>query len=195
MVQRMEAVEKHLEKGELAEGRQILEEARALALRDGLGHGVISWRLAVVCDWMGDLEEAMGHVNEALQQEPLAPAHHRSFDIISNRIRRALTDPDRDPADPSTPRLYTLLVQHDEANTESHLAMARWHLQREEAQAAYTLLSALTVLAPTFGPGWAALAEAARQLGREDEASAHELEARMCNTGKAPPFSMPAARA
>jgi len=86
----------------------------------------VAWGLAVVCDGLGEFESAMAHIKEALEIDPLAIPYQRSFATIVDRIRRVLGEESRDPEDPTTPRLYQLLVESGEGDVGSHLAMARY---------------------------------------------------------------------
>ena len=119
-------VEQLVDKRELDEARQELER---LLREEPRAHrsGNVAWWQAIVADYQERHEEAMSHIEHALQIDPLCVAYHRSFDVIVDRIRKALAHEERRPDDPSTPRLYRLLLGSAAADTESHLAMARHH--------------------------------------------------------------------
>ena len=170
-------VEQLVEKRELDEARQALE---ALLREDPRAHrsSHVAWWQAIVADYSERFEDAMSHIEHALQIDPICVPYHRSFDLIVDRIRKALAAEGRKPDDPSTPRLYRLLLGSAAADTESHLAMARHHAHRGEGPAALRLLEALTTLEPTNRVAWQMTLELARSAGdsARAEAAATQLE-------------------
>ena len=191
----------HLEALERLDGlvaAKRFEEAKGLlfAARDalraaGLGHGWVSWQLASFFDSAGAWERAFELADEALAQDPLSLPFHEALASMTKRARTAFLDSKRDPAEPTAPVLYRLLVDHGGATEEVHLAMARWRLGRGDVSGAHGLAVAVTVLAPLSAEGWACRAEAARRRGAEEEASACEFEAGACASRAPAPFAVP----
>src|SRR3954462_4297018 len=146
--------------GEMARARELTEQEhyedarqtylklRAECARAGIRSAHVAWGLAVACDGLKDFEAAMTHIREALELDPLAMPYQRSFTVIIERVRKELGDPARDPADPTTPRLYHLLVQAGEGDVGSHLAMARHLSHTGDHVGAMKILDAVTALAP-----------------------------------------------
>ncbi len=64
---RIQALE---EEGKWAEALQEFGAIRTLARKAGIGHGMVSWRLAVCSDNLGKLEAAMEYAVEALETDP-----------------------------------------------------------------------------------------------------------------------------
>lgn len=162
---------------EYGDAKAILDRVRAWCEREQIRSGHVSWLLAIVSDYLDDLPLALRHVEEALECDPISPSFHRSFEIVTDRIRRTLADPGRPPDDPLTPRLYELLARLGEADVPSHLAMARFQAHRGEAEAALRLVEAVTVLFPGQREPWLLKAALARNLGREPQAREAEFEA------------------
>jgi predicted Zn-dependent protease len=163
-------VKEKTDRGEHKEARELLEQLLREDPR-AQSSASVAWNLAIVCDYLEDFEMAYRYVEEALARDPLSVPFNRSFDIIIDRIRGALASEQRAPDDASTPRLYALLVQCGQADSGSHLAMARHHLHAGNATAARRLLEAVTTLEPTNREAWAHLATAARACGEEAAAS------------------------
>ena len=173
-----------VERGDVERARKLLFAVRESMRSQGRGHGFASWRLSILADNEGELVEAMNYVTEALEQDPLSQPFRRSFEIIAGRIRTVLTAPDRDPADPSTPELYELLVRFDAADEPSHLAMAAWSLRAGHPRKAHALAAAVTVLSPGSVDAWRLRAAAARELGLDDEARECEQESALRTAGE-----------
>jgi tetratricopeptide (TPR) repeat protein len=188
----MERARELFENKESAQSRDLLLELRSDPDAPRSGH--LSWRLAIVSDCMEDFEMALSYIEEAIATDPLAVPYHRSFDIIVDRIRDALTAKGRAVGDPTTPRLYRLLVGSSEANLACHIVMARYHASQGQYQEALKLLDAVTTLDPAAREAWVALAEVARAAGNEEMAKRADLEqqaladgrfAQLANTGEA----------
>ena len=157
-----------------AQARDLLLEVRKSDLR-GPSSPYISYLLAICHDCLEDFAMAATCVEEALRTDPLSVPFNRSFEIVSQRIRKALAAPGRDLDDPSTPRLYEILVKSGEADTESHLAMSRYCLQTGDPAKALRLARALTVLDPTCRRAWTVALEAAKAT--QDSVAVEEMEA------------------
>jgi hypothetical protein len=125
--------------------------------------------------------------------DPMNPACQHSFDVIANRLRTALADPERAPDDDSTPRLYALLQAAGEADVTSHLAMARHLAHRGKHAAAMELLDAVTLLSPVSRDAWLQKASLARVLGDETLAVSCETQAAAISASDVP-FGVPAPR-
>lgn len=93
------------EQDKFAEAREVFQQVRTAAHKQGIRSGHVAWGMAIACDYEGDLETAMQHILEALELDPLAGPFNRSFDIIAEHIRQALVADDRAPDDVSTQRL------------------------------------------------------------------------------------------
>ncbi|MGB8929887.1 MAG: hypothetical protein WCC48_01420 [Anaeromyxobacteraceae bacterium] len=65
------------------------------------------------------------------------------------RIRAALAAEDRAIDDPSTPRLYELLVRSGETDAAAHVALAKFWLAKGEPAKAARIADAVTLLSPT----------------------------------------------
>ncbi len=172
---RLVRLREQLDAGEHAEARRGLAALRAECLRAGLASAHLSWMMAAACDGLGEWEAALTHAREALDQDPLALPYRRSYALILEHVREALADEDRTAGDPTTPRLYALLVEAGTVDAASHLAMARWHLHHGEPAGARRILEALVTLSPSHGAAWQLLAESSRAMG--DEARAVEAVA------------------
>jgi tetratricopeptide (TPR) repeat protein len=159
------------------DARQAYLKLRGECVRVGIRSAHVAWGLAVVFDGLGDFESAMTSIREALEIDPLAIPYQRSFTVIVDRIRRELGDEARDPGDPTTPRLYELLVQAGEGDVGSHLAMARYLHHTKDDAGALKILDALTTLAPSCRQAWIQKAIVARALGNGEKASDAEIEA------------------
>jgi tetratricopeptide (TPR) repeat protein len=164
----------------------IAERLRAL----GHDSGFLLWHMAIANDNLGELEKAFHHIAEALETDPLAQPFRNSFDIIVGRIRAALAAEARAVDDPSTPRLYDLLLSSGEADVPSHAAMARFLVAKGDPGRARQLADALVVLHPGDPLSWRCKAEVARAAG--DAATADACLAEAAVRGSAPaPFAVP----
>lgn len=168
-------VEQLVDKRELDEARQVLTD---LLRDDPRAHksGHVAWWQAIVADYSERFEEAMNHIEHALQVDPICVQYHRSFDVIVDRIRKSLASEARKPDDPSTPRLYRLLLGSAAADTESHLAMARHHAHQGETASALRLLDAVTTLEPTCKAAWQLVLDIAKGAGDAPRAEAAAMQ-------------------
>ena len=186
---RIQALE---EEGRWAEARAEFVQVRAAARKAGIPHGMVSWRLAVCADNLGEVEAALEYVVEALEADPLSGPFRHSFEVICRRIRETLAGEDWDVADPDTARLYDLLVRERETDDASHLVMARHLLAVGEPARAKRIVEALVTLSPRRAEAWALLATIARGEGDEEGARTAEIEAAACNdAGSTPVFGIP----
>lgn len=176
LLEDLHRLDEMIERNDLDRARRLLLAVRDSMRAQGRGHGFASWRLSILADNQGELVEAMKYVTEALEQDPLSQPFRRSFEIIAGRLRTALTAADRDPADPSTPELYELLVRQDAADEPSHLAMAAWSLLAGDPRKAHAIAAAVTTLSPDSTEAWRLRAAAARALGLEDDACGCDRE-------------------
>jgi tetratricopeptide (TPR) repeat protein len=164
----------------------VLERSRAM----GIESGFVLWNLAIVCDHLGELEKAFHHIEQALASDPLAQPFRNSFDVITGRIRNALADESRAADDPSTPRLYDLLVGACAADVSSHVAMARFCTAKGDLDRAWRIADALVVLHAGEPVAWRCKADVARVRG--EVAIADECLAEAAVRGGAPePFAVP----
>ena len=164
----------------------VLERCRGL----GIQSGFVLWNLAIAADNLGKLEEAFEYIDRALATDPLAQPFKNSFEIIVGRIRAALADEARADDDPSTPRLYDLLVRAGEADVAAHVAMASWCLAAGDLPRAAKLADALVTLHPADPEAWRCKAEVAQASG--DAVTAGECMAEAAVRGGMPgPFAIP----
>jgi hypothetical protein len=168
--------------------RALIAEGRPLDLDTGHLH----WACGVACDYAGELEMAFEEVTTAMAKDPLCLPFRSSFDVVTGRIRTALAEPGRAPDEPSTPRLYALLVRADEADVAAHLAMARYHLATGHPELAVTLVDAVTLLHPWARRAWTMKAELAAAAGDAAGAEHARLEAAALGDGE-PSFAIPGA--
>lgn len=185
-------VHEYGERHEYADGKAL-----ALKVRGGLDlAGVVSphvcWLLAVLCDDLGELEEAFKYITEATALDPLEPGIAHSFSIITDRIRAALIDPEHDLADEATPRLHGLLVQANKADELVHIAMARHLAEVGKGDEALALLDAVVLLSPACRDAWVVRSIIAKNLGRHEEAAVAHAQAVACEGGgPVPLFGIP----
>jgi len=166
-----------LDRTDKAASLKVFQAVAAEARRLGLDSAYARWLVAVTHDERGELEMAWEEIEASLAADPLSlPARH-SFELIAGRVRASLAAPEREAADPSTPRLYALLQRANEADLGSHLAMGRWQLATGRAAEARELGRAVVKLYPASREAWALLAAAARALGDDLTATAAEAEA------------------
>lgn len=168
---------------ELMDGQEH-EKARDLLLellveleRAGVAGGHVHWMLCITFDHLGDLPMALYHVEKAVAVDPLSVPFHRSFDIITSRLLSVLTDGDRAVDDPSTPKLYELLVRSGEADSAAHLVMARYCASSGDTARALRLLESLVSLDPLHHGAWELLAEVAGAEGMTELAERAGVEA------------------
>ncbi|MGC4114234.1 MAG: tetratricopeptide repeat protein [Myxococcales bacterium] len=173
-----------LDKERYDDAREILERAHAFLTDEGQRSSHVLWLLAVTCDFLDDLPQALHYAEQAVDLDPASPALRRSYEIVVERLRTAVGE--ARPGDEETPKLYELLIRADEADAGSHLAMARWHAESGNPAEAWRVLEALTVLAPSHREAWSLKATVARTLGKVQEAREAELEA----SGRGDPASL-----
>jgi len=183
--------QRHLDEGEFPEARDAFIAARAQVQKVGMpASGHLAWGLCVALDNLGEHEMAMTMAIEALNLDPLCPSFQRSFEVVANNLRRALSDPARAADDPSTPRIYQQLLAAGEADVPSHLAMARHLSHAGNHEGALGLLNAVTLLAPISRDAWLAREAAALAAGEVELAARCAAEA--VAIGSTPlPFGVP----
>lgn len=186
------AAQELLDKGQFAEARKAFTDVRERARKLGIDASWASWGLAVCCDNVGDFEMAFENMLDALRTDPLNIGKQGSFDAIVQRLRAALSSTERAAEDPSTPRIYRLLVQANEADIPSHLAMVRHLAATGDEAGALRLVEAVTVLAPSNRQAWEAKGALARAQGNTELARACDVEAAACGAAHAP-FGIPRA--
>ena len=176
--------------GNLVEACRIYQNVAERLRVLGLDSGFLSWHLAIANENLGELEKAFHHVVAALDTDPVSQPFLNSFDVIAGRIRAALAAGSRPADDPSTPRLYDLLVSADEADVPSHAVMARWLSAKGDLARAGAIAEALVTLHPVDPISWRCKAEVARTSG--DAATADACMAEAAARGSAPaPFAVP----
>lgn len=188
MVADVARVHEHGERREYAQGKALALKVRGGLDLAGVASPHVCWLLAVLSDDLGEQEEAFRYITEATALDPLEPGIIRSFDIITDRIRRALIDPERDLADESTPRLHGMLVQAGKADELAHIAMGRHLAEVGKGDEALALLDAVVLLSPGFRDGWVAKAIVAKSLGRHEEAAVAHAQTIACEGGGQMPF-------
>jgi tetratricopeptide (TPR) repeat protein len=164
-----------LDRGEHQQARDAFTDVRARAAKLELDSAYLDWGVAVACDYLGELDVAFTTIAESIAKDPLNPAAQHSFDVIAGHIRDWLANPSRAADDPSTPRLYHLLLEAGEADVASHLAMARHLAHAGQHGAAMRIVDAVTLLAPASRDAWVQKAALAHAIG--DDANARECEA------------------
>jgi hypothetical protein len=179
-----------VERQQYDEAKKLAENVAARCYRAGVSSAHVSWALAVIADYQGDAEGAFKNVMEAVQMDPLEPNIVRSFDIITDRLRAALLDPERDVAEEFTARLHAMLVQAGKADDLAHVAMARHLAATGKDGEAMKLLDAVTTLFPSCRDAWVAKASVAKKLGLTDDALAAEMAASSCDGNAAPMFAI-----
>ena len=92
--------------------------------------------------------------------------------------------------DPSTPRLYAILVVANEAAVESHAAMARYHLATGNVPAAAAIADAAVLLYPTSKAAWDAKAAVAIARGDTEGAELARIEG-VAAEAASMPFAVP----
>jgi predicted Zn-dependent protease len=175
-----------------ADHEGALVELRALEGRLGQlrlpPSGWVKWAIAVCLDLTDDPRGALDKIGEALDADPLNPAHHASFGVIVNRLRTRLTDALE--GDPEIPRLYGRLQHEDECDLPSHLVWARHLVHVKRLDEAAKVLEAVTLLAPASLDGWQARARVERLRGNDTAAAECEAEASV-RGGKPVAFGIP----
>lgn len=178
------------ENGNLPEAIQVYGRVEGRLRAEGIESGFLLWHVAIANDNLGELEKAFHYACKALDTDPLSQPFQSSFDIVAGRVRAALAADARPVDDPSTPRLYELLVSTGEADVAAHAAMARWLLATGDMARAGKLADALVTLHPEDPLSWQCKADVARSAG---EASvADECLAEAAVRGSTPaPFAVP----
>jgi hypothetical protein len=131
----------------------------------GLTSGALFWHAAVANDYAGNWEAAFEHITRALDLDPLSEPFRTSFGIITNRIRGALTQADRAVDDPSTPKLYELLLRAGEADVACHAVMARYAAATGDLAKAKAIADAAALLFPASPEAWKVKSEVAAKAG------------------------------
>ena len=175
-----------------AEALKVFREVLADARKAGVHSANLLWGIAVASDYTGELEMAFENVTAALALDPLAPPINHSFEVITRRIREALASPERASDDPSTPRLYAILVGAGEAEVESHAAMAHYHLATGNVPAAAAIADAAALFYPASPVAWEAKAAVANARGDAEGAELALIEA-VAAGGAPTPFAIPGA--
>ncbi|MCM2332949.1 MAG: hypothetical protein NDI82_03270 [Anaeromyxobacteraceae bacterium] len=160
------------ENGKEDEGLDLARTICAELERAGRSSAFALWHVGLIANKKGDLEMAYDFIARALEADPVAAPLRKSFGGITHRIRGALAAEERTAADPSTPKLYDLLVRAGEADLGCHLAMVRWCAATGDHARARVLADAMTTLHPLERASWLTSAAAARAAGD------HELAAR-----------------
>jgi tetratricopeptide (TPR) repeat protein len=183
--------QEHGERGEYAKAKAIAENVRAGLALAGVRSAHVLWLLAVTDDYLGEVEEAFQFITEAMAIDPMEPNIERSFNVITDHIRRMLIDPERDLSDESTPRLHDMLVRAGKADELVHIAMARHLATVGKDSEAMKLLDAVLLLSPPCRDAWVVKSLLARKMGLLDEAVAAEAQASACDGGAVPLFTKP----
>lgn len=173
-----------------AEAMNVYRKVLAQAQNAGIVSAHLYWAYAVACDYAGELEMAFENVTAAITRDPLAMPFRNSFEVIVRRIREALCKPDRVTDDPSTPRLYALLVGSGEADVDSHVAMARYHLATGNVEASSAIADAAALFYPTERAVWDVKAAIADARGDAAAAEQARIEAAAAEAA-ATPFAIP----
>jgi tetratricopeptide (TPR) repeat protein len=182
-----------LDQNSYQEAKELFGSVRARARKLGVDSSYLAWGLAVVHDFLGELEVAFEAIGEAVTHDPMNVAVHRSFDLIAGRLRAALAEAKRAPDDPSTPQLYALLQGAGEADVPCHLAMARHLAHAGKHAEAMRVLDAITLLSPVSKDAWEAKAGLARVMGDPTLAATCDAEAAAVAAAQVP-FGVPAPR-
>jgi tetratricopeptide (TPR) repeat protein len=184
LLQQLARAQEAIERGRYQDARKLFETVRHAAGRAGIRSGNVAWGLAIACDYLGDLEEAMQYIREARDLDPLASPFNRSFDIISQHIRDELLRPDRAADDANTPLLYQLLVQAGATGAEAvHLVQTRYLVATGKRDAALKLIEAVNTLFPSSSEAWALRAEIAIATGDHETAAMARAEAAALGDG------------
>jgi hypothetical protein len=190
LVDEAHSAQQLLDQNQHAEARARFTSVRARAQKLGLDSAYLAWGAAVCADLMGEPEVAFVMIQESVALDPFNPAGQGSFNAIAWRLRNALAEPGRAFDDPSTPRLYQLLLEAGEADVPCHVAMARHLAHAGKLGEAMSLLDAVTKLAPVSRDAWIAKGAVARAAG--DEALATECAAQVAGLAATPvPFGIP----
>ena len=184
-------VHEHGERREYAEAKALLERVLGGLAMAGVRSAHVLWLLAITNDYLGEVEEAFRLIAEAMAVDPMEPSIEKSFGIITDRIRRALIDPERDLTDESTPKLHDMLVRAGKADELVHIAMARYLDAVGKTEEGMKLLDAVLLLSPACRDAWVVKSMLARKMGMAEEAVAAEVEAAACDSAIVPVFGLP----
>lgn len=166
------------ERGDFKAAIGYLRTARSLARDARTTHPFVSWALAVACDNAGEAVDAFRYICEALDQDPTAPAFHRSFGIIVGNLREHFKTKSNGPERAEEAEaLYLMLCAEGVASETCHLYMALRWLCAEQYDKVEHLLAAVTTLYPASCGAWEMRAEALRAMGRVEEAATCEAQA------------------
>jgi tetratricopeptide (TPR) repeat protein len=178
------------EEGRLKEALELMQGALERCKRLGVNSAFVVYHLAVAADVAEEFEMAFNYIVQAIAEDPISRPFRHSFDIISGRIRTSLANPARGLDDPSTPRLYDLLVRTGEADVASHLVMARHLGAVGDLARALTLAAAVTTLNPTDRDAWLCRSQLAQKAGQAELATTCAAEAAALE-GDPVPFAVP----
>lgn len=187
----MQRAQELVNAGNHAEAKGIVENVAAGLAWAGVTSASVLWARAVVADYLGDGDSAFKFIMEASGMDPLDPAIARSFDIISEKLRRTLLASDNDPTDEAVARIYGMLVEAGKADDLCHVAMARHLAAVGKDDEAAKLVEAVVLLAPACRDAWLMKATLATKLGRVEDAVMAEAEAAALDGGPVSLFGMP----
>jgi tetratricopeptide (TPR) repeat protein len=176
--------------GKHDEAVKACDWAIAAARKLGITSGALFWHAAVANDYAGNWEAAFDRINQALDRDPLNEPFRNSFGVITNRIRAALARADRAVDDPSTPKLYELLVRAGEADVGCHAVMARYAAATGDLAKARAIADAAALLFPASPEAWKARSEVAAKAG--DAATVEACAVELAALGEpVVPFAVP----
>ena len=174
--------------GKLQEARDLAENIAEYAKRMGVESAHLLWHRAILADYASDFEAALRHIMAAAALDPFDGNVARSMDIIVDRARTALTAPDRDLDDASTPVLHKLLVKANGADEACHLALAAHLNASGKHTRALAVVDAVLTLSPTNQAAWNLKATIAREVGDTETALKADAEANACTPCSIPLF-------
>jgi hypothetical protein len=146
--------------------REQLVGVRAALAKADIASGYVTWFAAVAADHTGELVEAAELIREAGRIDPLNPETARSSKIILDRVRQALTNPERPTAE-TAKSLYQALLDANQADRDSHVAAAHVYLAAGNREAAGRIADGLVALHRTWPPAWSLRIAVAEGLGDE----------------------------
>jgi Tfp pilus assembly protein PilF len=161
--------------GARTELSSVLTKLKLLRLRSAWAE----WALAASLDMAGDTVAAFRQIQKALELDPVNSAHHKSYGIITDKLKQGLMSaPDHDASIAST---YALLRDAGECDVFCHLAWARHLLHGKRLAEAEAVLDAVTLTAPASIDAWRLRARLARMQGDEAGAATYLAEAESRN--------------
>jgi predicted Zn-dependent protease len=178
-----------MEAGDYESARGNLKALRGRLAKVALTSPWVEWALAVAQDMTGDGVAAFQQIQQALEVDPLNGAHHKSYEIITNKLKQGLMSAKDD--DTSIARTYALLRDAGECDVPCHLAWARHLMHGKRFAEANTVLRAVTLTAPASLDAWRLRSRLARLQGDEAQAAACEAEVHARNA-ETVAFSLPA---